>query len=249
MRDWQETLGWYAKHDNASEIGFNPDGMCLKICRTARGIGSRYGSAKAAQDATPKQYRVYNVRDLRKTMILFFDDPHDSNKAGHIVTMIGRVRGGDPDSLHDILVETNSVVKGKLVVVRGDYFQQHWGDPFQFGATWLNGQELDVPSGNTRVRQFKQGGPQRDVTLLRSAVAHGRHDVEPMVKEIDLLVRQLPDDRGTNSRVDRFREYYNRTGILHMGLLHNAVTIGHRTGTVEKVYNALQDVFKSIPER
>lgn len=249
MRDWQETMGWYASHDDAREIGFNPDGMCLKVCRTGRAIGSRYSTAKIAQDNTPKQYRVYKVRDLRRGMVLYFDDPNDSNKAGHIVTMIGRVRGGDPDSLHDVLVKTNSVVKGKLVTVRADYFKEHWGDDFQFGATWLNGQELDIPSGNTRVKQFKAGGPQWDVKLLRDAVANGRHDVEPQLKQIEALVKDLPDDKGNNSRVDRFTDYYRRTGILHMGLLNNAVNLGDRRGSVMRVRDQLREVIKSLPER
>jgi len=249
MRDWQETMGWYARNSTTEEIGFDPDGQCLKVCRTARAIPSKYPSAKAAQDATPKKYRVQKVRDLRRGMVLFFDDPNDSNKFGHIVTMVGRVRGGDPDNLHDVLVESNSVVKGKVVVVRGDYFTEHWGDPFQFGATWLNGQELDTPSGVTRVRKFKQGGPAYDVNLLRTAVEHGRHDVQPMIDKINELVDKLPDDEGVNSRVDRFTDYYRRTGILKMGLLHNAVTIGHRTGRVDDIYQALQETIASVPER
>lgn len=143
IRNFIQTIDWYRKHDNTSTIGFNPDGMCLKVCRVARGIPSRYLTAKISQDATPREYRVYNVEDLRAGMVLYYDDPNDSNRAGHIVTMIGRVPNANPKSLHDILVETNSVQSGRITTVRGDYFPTYWGDKFQFGATWLNGYEID----------------------------------------------------------------------------------------------------------
>jgi hypothetical protein len=82
------------------------------------------------------------VRDLRPGMVVYFDDPHDSNPYGHIVTVAGRARGVDVRYLRSLIVWTNSVVANKIVAVRGDYFGRHWGDEFQFGATWLNGQEL-----------------------------------------------------------------------------------------------------------
>jgi hypothetical protein len=143
MRSWRDVLEWYRSHQTGSQIGFDPDGMCLKICRVSAGLPSLYPSAKEAQDATPEKHRVRRVRDLRRGMKLFYDDPNDSNRFGHIVTMIGRVKGADLDSLHDVLCETNSVKANEVVVVRGDYFPRHWGDPFVFGATWLNGQEID----------------------------------------------------------------------------------------------------------
>lgn len=156
MRNFKETLEWYRRNQRTSQIGFNPDNMCLKVVRTARGIGALYPTAKRAQDATPKKHRFTRVRDLRRGMVLYYDHPRDGNTAGHVVTMIGRVKGANPDSLHDILVETNSVKRGELVVVRGDYFQKHWGDPFQFGATWLNGKELDIPNHPNKKRKGKK---------------------------------------------------------------------------------------------
>lgn len=149
MRPYKQVMEWYRNHQTASQIGFDPDGMCLKVCRTAAGKPPVYPSAVVAQNATPPQHRVHKVRDLRRGMVLYYDHPSDSNRFGHIVTMIGRVKGANPDSLHDVLVETNSVKANELVVVRGDYFVQHWGDPFVFGATWLNGSELDY-AGRTK---------------------------------------------------------------------------------------------------
>ena len=143
MRKFDDVLAWYRSHKTKNQIGFDPNGMCLKICRTAAGKPPLYPSAKASQDATPSKYRVHRVRDLRRGMVLYFDDPNDSNRFGHVATMIGRVRGSRMDDLSGVLVETNGVKSHELVVVRGDYFQKHWGDPFQFGATWLNGSEID----------------------------------------------------------------------------------------------------------
>lgn len=246
MRDFHEALAWYESHKTTKQIGFNPDGMCLKICRTARNIGSKYGTAKQAQDATPEKYRVHRVRDLRKGMVLFFDDPNDSNKAGHITTMAGRVKGGDPDNLHDVLVWTNSVVKGQLVVVRADYFLQHWGDPFQFGAWILNGVALDYAHGKSNVAAFKKGGPQWDVKLLDKAISNGRKDVKPMRDAIDKIVADLPDDKRS-TRVKKFKDYYARHRILKMGLLNDAVTKGDRHGTVKKDRDALRTQIKRVP--
>lgn len=149
MKPFREVLQWYRTHQTAAQIGFDPDGMCLKICRTAAGKPATFPSAVLAQRGTPEKYRVHKVRDLRRGMVLYYDHPSDSNPFGHIVTMIGRVKGANPDSLHDVLVETNSVKANEVVVVRGDYFPQHWGDPFVFGATWLNGSEIDY-AGRTK---------------------------------------------------------------------------------------------------
>lgn len=246
MRDFKQTLEWYDTHRTARELGFNPDGMCLKICRTARGIPAVYGTAKAAQDATPSSKRVFRVRDLRRGMILYFDDPADSNKAGHVASMRGRVKGFDPDSLHDVLLETNSVKKGELVVVRGTYFMQHWGDPFQFGAKWLNGFDLDYPSGQSRVAKFKDGGPQWHVGFLDAAVNAGRKGIKPIRDGIDAAVKALPND-DKDTRVRQFKEEYARTRILRMGLLNAAVTQGGREGSVKTQRDRIRALIRSLP--
>lgn len=174
MRDTDGTIAWYRANESwPGSIGFDPDGMCLKICRTARGLPSLYPSAVAAQEATPVEHRVHEVRDLRRGMILYYDDPRDSNPHGHIVTMVGRIAGADPDNLGHVLVRTNSVVANKIVVVRGDYFQRYWGDTFQFGATWLNGQafpEFAKPAEKKK-KAPKAQPPLRNAKALRHAVA------------------------------------------------------------------------------
>lgn len=145
QRSTRETVQWYRDHETAEQLGFDPNGMCLRICRTARNLGPVYPSAVTAQNATPAAHRVYGVADVRRGMVAYYDDPNDSNPYGHIVTVVGRDRDADPDALNSLLVRSNSVVSHEVVVVRGDYFPTHWGDSFQFAATWLNGVALDLP--------------------------------------------------------------------------------------------------------
>ena len=244
MHDWRETLEWYKTHNTAREIGFNPDNMCLKVCRTARLIGPGALTAKISQDATPKAHRVHRVRDLRKGMVLYFDDPNDSNKAGHVVTMIGRVPGFDWDDLDDVLVETNSVVSGRLVVVRASYFLKHWGDPFQFGATWLNGQVLDVNEVRTRVVRFKKSGPKFDVGLLDAAIEKGhRSDLRKYVNRIEDAVADLPDDKRRTKLVE-FTETFEKKRVLDMPLLREA---SENAPKVQDVQKRLNSIIKSVP--
>lgn len=248
MRNYREALQWYKDHQTARQIGFDPDGMCLKICRVARGIPSRYPSAKAAQDATPRANRVERVRDLQPGMVIYYDDPNDSNRFGHIVTMVGRRSGVDVDSLSSVLVETNSVKSNEVVVVQGDYFPRYWGDDFQFGATWLNGYELDYHKPvDTRVENFLEGGPRWDVKILDRA-AQNRRDVSLIVRRIDATVNRLPNDRN-NSLVRQFKDYYKKHRVIRMGLLNKAVSNG-RVGSVKLVRDTLRQlIHKELPRK
>lgn len=144
QRDTAGALEWYRLEQTSPP--FDPDGMCLKVCRTARNIAARFPSALSAQEATPLTRRVGKVADIRRGMVAYFDDPHDSNPFGHIVTVAGRAAGVDPSTLRSLIVWTNSVKANQLVAVRGDYFGTHWGDEFQFAATWLNGVNLLLPT-------------------------------------------------------------------------------------------------------
>jgi hypothetical protein len=264
MRDWKGDLEWYRNNRTAGQIGFDPDGMCLKICRTSRDIGPKYLTAKQCQDAVPKGLRVTRVRDLRAGMKLFFDDPHDSNTAGHIVTMIGRVRGGNWDSLDDVLVATNSVVANSLVVVRASYFKTHWGDSFQFGAGWINGIELDYPGWKTdgrgaevkpeppkpkkdtapRVENFRQSGNEWDLNILDRAVEGGRKDIAPKLKAIEQAVKDLPDDLQDED-VNEFIEIFKERRVLKMALLNRASEDARKTRVITQ-RNRLRVLIKSV---
>jgi len=257
MRDWRGTLEWYRNHQTAGQIGFDPDGMCLKVCRTARDIGSKYLTAKQAQDATPAAHRVSQVGDLRRGMVLYFDTVGDSNPYGHIVTMIGRVKGGNKDSLDDILVETNSVVSNEVVVVRASYFGQHWGDKFQFGATILNGVELDVPAhkdptppkpkkkvGTERLDNFRKSGPEWDVKILDRVADQGRRDIVRQIRLIETYVKALPTDQK-DTRVKEFVEHFEKHRVLKMALLNAAVADG-RMARVKTYRDRLRQAIKKV---
>lgn len=253
-KTWQEDLAWYEKNQTTSQIGFNPDGMCLKIVRTSRGISSLYPSAKIAQDATPREHRFYKASDLRKGMKVFFDEPNDSNIFGHVATMVGRLRGYDPNDQDGILYETNSVKRGELVVVRGSYFERYWGDAFQFGTDWLNGVEFDYAGKNKkekpkkdtspRVENFRQSGNLWDVKILDRAVKNGRRDIEPKVKAIEDAVDGLPDDIK-DTRVKKFKKTFAEERVLQMALLNQAVTDG-RLKRVKEQRDKLRVIIKSV---
>lgn len=140
QRDTGEVKDWYRTHETKSQIGFDPDGMCLAICRTARLIAPKWPSALVAQINTPEQYRVHRIADIKPGMIGFFDDPTDGNPFGHIVTFMARLPDKDPDSLSSLVTRTNSVKSDMIVPVMADYFGRFWGDSFQFAATYLNGE-------------------------------------------------------------------------------------------------------------
>lgn len=165
QRNTQGMLEWYATHQTKSQIGFDPDGQCLKVCRTSRNIPAKYPSALAAQVSTPEKHQIHDISKIKQGHFIFFDDPRDNNPYGHIVGVQGRVRDADPSRLGDLLVWTNGVKANRLVLVRGDYFEKHWGDDFQFGTDWLNGVALDMPKkkkpkpeylGKKKVRRIEE---------------------------------------------------------------------------------------------
>lgn len=247
IREFDETLEWYRENVTTRDIGFNPDNMCLKICRTARNIPALHSTAKLAQDATPERYRIHKVRDLRKGMILYFDDPNDSNRAGHIVTMQGRVKGFDEDDMNDVLVKTNSVVSGQLVTVRASYFAKHWGDEFQFGSNYLNGMVLDVYGRQSRVEKFRRTGPNWNLRLLDRAAKAGRRDIAHKLREIDKTVDTLPNDKR-RVRVAQFKKDYSERRILRMSLLNEIVQTSDPDRSVRRARNRLRQTLKSLPE-
>lgn len=242
---WRDALDWYNRNQTTKQIGFNPDNMCLKVCRTARGIPSVYPSAKTAQDATPVEHRVKSVRELRRGMVLYYDHPADSNRFGHVVTMVGRVKRGNPDALSDILVETNSVKSGELVVVRGDYFPRYWGDPFQFGATWLNGVELDIPEKKSKIEKFHDSGPTFDLKKLEKAGEH-RPKAKWTLKAIQTQVNLLPDSPKL-VRVREFKDKVRGEKVIDLRLLDKAVENG-RVGRVKRVRDEIRRLIDALPD-
>jgi hypothetical protein len=150
VRTTPEVIDWYRSHETKAELGFDPDGMCMKIVRTARGLPAMFPSALASQLATPEKNRIFSAADIRPGMVGYYDDPRDTNPFGHVVTYMAVVKDEDPSVLRSWLCRTNSVVSGKIVVVRGDYFPRHWGDDFQFASDWLNGEKLPVKASKKK---------------------------------------------------------------------------------------------------
>lgn len=195
MRDVEGTINWYKINKDAPP--FDPDGMCLKVCRTARDIDPMFPSALAAQIATPKEFRVYDPADIRRGMVAYFDDPNDSNPFGHIVTVHGR------DEEKHILEWTNSVVPNKLTVVFHSYFPRNWGDTFQFAATWLNGVELEFGEKTTAstaptARERRLRNLEHAVDDLMAAVAHAKKKgrtrlVEALQRDISRLRKHMKE--------------------------------------------------------
>lgn len=254
MHDLQETMEWYRENNTTGEIGFDPDGMCQRVVRTARDIEPVYATAKKAQDATPKEHRFTRVRDLRKGMVVYFDDPNDSNTAGHVTTMIGRVKGFDEDSLHDVLVKTNSVKSGELVVVRGDYFEEHWGDKFQFGSDWVNGHVVEVfqrkpkqePVAGTR-QAFRESGPKWDVNIL-DKVGERLPEVKQRVDRIEATVAELPDD-VKDDRVEKFKNRFEKNRVLDMPLLNALVSEKPQATRIKALRDELRAHIKAVLPR
>lgn len=181
MRSVAEALEWYRNNETRAQLGYDPDGMCLKICREARGLPAVYPSAVSAQQATPGEHRVHDVSKIRKGMVVYYDDPRDENPYGHVVTVIGRVKGEDPSTLRSLLVRTNSVKADHVVVTRGDYFPQFWGDQYQFAATWLNGQALTFP---------EKAAPAPPKPPLTKAAPNLRDAIEALQKAVEVHERR-----------------------------------------------------------
>lgn len=246
INDWRETIDWFKSHRTKELIGFDPDGMCLKIQRTARDIPARYLTAREAMLATPAEHRITNVRDLRRGMVTYFADPLDSNPADHIAGMIGRVKGFNPDSLHDTLHITNSVVRDELVVVRGSYFEEHWGDDFKFGATWLNGYELDTPQPEDRdskIERFHDTAPEYNLRLLARS---DRPKAQRILDQIETQVRRLPDSPKL-VRVQQFKLQVKDDRILDLRILDEAVAAG-RVGIVKTVRDDIRRLIGALPD-
>lgn len=200
MRNTRQTLDWYRENEVYPEaIGFDPDGMCQKIVRTARNIPAVYPSALSSQEATPEEHRIYDPADIKVGMVGYFDDPNDSNPFGHVITWSGRVAGEDRSKLSSLLARTNSVRSNRIVVVRGDYFQRYWGDAYQFSATWLNGQELLGFGAKKKAPLGKAAGLNRAVKTIEKSIEHHKK------KGHKRLVRALERDLASlKETIDKF---------------------------------------------
>jgi hypothetical protein len=141
-RSTPATIAWLrADRDAHRTIWYQ---KCLQRARLARNFPAVFPSALAAQHGTPMSDRVYDRAKFRQGMVVFLDNPHDSNPFGHIVTDLGRTKTGT------ILTDTNdALIRGGGSVVNLDWFRQHWNVPVVFAARSLNGFDLDLGAPGT----------------------------------------------------------------------------------------------------
>lgn len=173
MRDTAGVIDWYRDNESfPDQMDFDPDGMCAKIVRTARGLDPVYPSALAMQEATPAEFRVTDISKIRRGMVGFYDDPRDDNPFGHVVTFVGRVKDSDPNALAGLLVRSNSVISNKIVVVRGDYFPMRWGDSFQFAAKSIGTTEFPDFVKKPKKPLTKAPAIKDAIESLEKAIAH-----------------------------------------------------------------------------
>lgn len=180
QRNTDKTLLWLREqHDSGSAQWYQ---QCLRLTRTARNIGPMFPSAISAQHSTPEKYRVHKLDNVKRGMVAYFDDPNDDNPFGHVVTVQGRHVDNSPFSW------TNDVIRGKVSLVPMNYFPTHWGDSFQFAATWLNGVELDMPDGGA-VQQVARPNIDDAIASLTKVIEQNAGDTR--------LVSAMKRDRAT----------------------------------------------------
>ncbi len=144
--------------------------LCLRLARMARGIDSKYDTALTAQKLTPESHRI-KWADVRKGHIAYFDNPGDSNTAGHVATCAGRTQDGRK------LWWTNDAKRRGGVDIVADpstetsWFGAHWGSPFVYGADWVNGVAFQVGHDDPP----KPEPPEHELNeLVKDAVKHLR---------------------------------------------------------------------------
>lgn len=150
---------------------------CLVVQREARGIPALMPTALAAAHLTPESERIYDVKDWRRGMVGYCDDPNDSNTAAHIFYIIGRNKSDQ------ILTWSNDVKDpGAIDLVRLNFYKERWGDDTMFAATWLNG--YDFSDFN------KPPKPEKDFNTLGDRYADA---IEQLIK-----IRDDKYKRGAN---------------------------------------------------
>lgn len=203
QRTTPQMIEFYQTHRTTATLGFNPDGRCQQIVRTARNIGPGAPSALAAALATPREERVYEVARMRTGQVLYFDDPGDSNPFGHVVTIIGEDAKRAAEDISRLLLETNSVHSGQLTLVRGDYFKPHWGDAVQWAGKSINGVLLDLPNvKKPKPPVMKPGRVKRLehwIDVLDELITEAR--AEGQTRYVRALRR---DKRALRETIDRF---------------------------------------------
>lgn len=197
QRNTPEALAWLKHQHDINSHAWG--GLCLKLQRSARNLPGVFPSAFAAQMGTPMSDRVYDLNKLVSGMVVFIDDPHDSNRFGHIAGLRTRQKVDG-----DWLTWTNDALNehGGVNCVDIDWFKANWGDSFQFGARSLNGFDLLLPKPVVTHKPSKHPEPPHktatpdnfDYAIHRMQKArkfHVDHEHPRYVKAIDKAIHQL----------------------------------------------------------
>lgn len=174
--------------------------MCLSLQRTARNIPRIVPSAIAAMHITPHAERVPHINSLRRGMVAYSDNPHDSNPYGHIYFILGRRKGYLSSSADGWWTWSNDVKHfGDVDVVPLSFYQNNWGVSFKFAATWLNGYnfaDLDkkpVPDHPTLSANFTEA-----MHLLSKEIRRAEREGHPGL--VRALKRDLANMRETQHK-------------------------------------------------
>lgn len=199
----QETIAFLRQQHTSGSTAWQ--GLCLKLTRMARGLPAVYPSALAAQLATPEEDRIYDPSKVTSGMVLYFDDPNDSNPFGHICTAHGR------NKVDRLITWTNDAKgPGRVDAVFDSFFPKYWGDSFQFAAKSLNGFKLDLPELRQKpeqVKPLKKKGRARledMIQELENMIAYHRQ-LAKKDKQEERLVRALKRDK--NKLQDIIKEF------------------------------------------
>lgn len=188
----KETLD-FLRHEN-QRGATNWGALCLKLQRTARGIPAMFPTALAAANGTPRDHRFYELDQVTRGMVAYFDDPRDSNPYGHITCVAGRDEDGE------LLHWTNDASgRGRVSLVRHSFFRQYWGDQFSFAADWLNGQDLPLPQKKVKPAPKPSLGVnlQNAIESIDKAIAYHKRENHPvLVKALQRDRRELVETRN-----------------------------------------------------
>lgn len=196
-RTTDETAAWLkGQHDSGSSAWYE---KCLMLQHDARNIPALYPSAFAAMVATPESERVYKVSDLRRGMVAYSDNPNDSNPFGHIYFIAGW-KGSSRSDPNELMTWTNDALRhGGVDLVPITWYLTHWGVPFKFGATWLNGYDFS---------EFNK--PAKPVHgTLGSNYEHAIADIEKAI----VSHKKTHDDRivnALNRDLARMKKHYKK---------------------------------------
>lgn len=180
------------QHSTDSDAWFR---KCLVLQRSARGIPALAPTAYSAAMLTPESERIPHMKDWRRGMVGFSEDPNDPDDAGHVFYVIGRNKSSV------ILSWTNDAHEpGHVDVVPVDFYESAWKHRIMFAATWLNGYDFSdfneppkpVKNYNTlgdryadaideliRIRERKQKkGAKKVVAVLNRDIARMRKHLD-----------------------------------------------------------------------